>query len=121
MLCQLITLIKNDCVLLYKQSSWMKLKYVNYFLGAKILDIMCYDHISKMASASKCIKMTQCFYLTIDRTSNVCTFYNQGSTKYNTTNLLIYALEVPLTAVIFMQLFIISIISVLNCVITPHR
>ena len=91
--------VRSDCTLLYKRSSRMTLKQVNHFLGDRLYDIRCFNQISQMASATRCIKMENCYYLTVDKTNNVCTFYNQGSTIYNTANLLTYALEVPSTAV----------------------
>ena len=100
MLCQQMTIVQSDCTLLYKRSARMDLKSVSFILGEQLYQAKCSSQLSKMGSATRCIKMQKCYYLTIDKTNNVCTFYSQGATKFSTSNLQTYALEVPSIAVI---------------------
>ena len=98
-ICQPIVFVTSSCSLFYKSSSKMNLKSITILRADKLYDTQCSYSLKILALASQCIKMEQCYYLTIDKKNNICSFYNQGSTFYNTTNLQTYILELISTAV----------------------
>ena len=98
-ICQPIAFVTSSCRLFYKSSSKMNLKSITILRADKLYDTLCSYSLKKLALASQCIKMEQCYYLTIDKKNNICSFYNQCSTFYNTTNLQTYILELISTAV----------------------
>ena len=77
----------------------MYLKSLSFLIGAKLFTVNCKELISKLTSASRCISLKHCFYLTIDITNNVCSFYDQGLITYNVTSLQSYVMELTSNAV----------------------
>ena len=95
----LVTQVRSDCRIHNKRSSKMNLKTITTLRADKLYDTKCYNSPRAIGLAFQCIKLEQCYYYTIDKASNVCSFYNQGSSTYNTTNLQTYILELTSTAV----------------------
>ena len=96
-LCQLMAVIRSDCALYHQRSSTYLQLDISSLRAAKLFDI---DLTNKLPCHIQCISIPQCYYLTIDTSTNTCTVYNQGSTIYNTTNLLTYMLKLTLTKVL---------------------
>ena len=92
-ICRLVALVTSDCKLFYKSSSKMNLKPITTLRADKLFDKTCYNSPRAIGLAFQCIKHEQCYYYTIDKENNVCSFYTQGLTFYNTTNLQTYILE----------------------------
>ena len=67
----------------------MQQKFVTFLKAVQLFQT---ELISSVVCASYCTAVAECYYMTVDTENIVCTFYSQGSTYYNTTDLTTYVL-----------------------------